>query len=107
MLQFLVLTILHHLILIIEKNNSLILGEGPTDDINDSTGLAERKFIIKFRKGNTKFWLSLQYSGDNSCLFVYKTVILKLKANDNIRWYEFCLRSVSKDITKDEEIKFP
>ena len=31
-----------HLILIIKKKNFLVLGEGPTDGINDSTGAAEK-----------------------------------------------------------------
>ena len=41
-------------------------------------------------------------------MYVNKTEILKLKANDNISWYDFCLESVSKDFTKDEpsEISF-
>ena len=99
------LILLRHLILIIEKNTLLILVEGSTVDINDSTGVAERKFIVNFSEGNTKFWLSFHYSGDNSYLFVYKTNISKLKANDNIRWNEFCLGSILKDITKDGQIE--
>ena len=45
MLQFLVLMIFHHLILIVEKNTFLVLGEGPTQGINDSTGAAKKKRI--------------------------------------------------------------
>ena len=41
MLQFLVLIIVHHLRLIMEKKNFLVLGGGPTDGINGSTGAAE------------------------------------------------------------------
>ena len=37
-----------------QKNNSLVLGEGPTDSINDSTDLAKKKFSINFSKANTK-----------------------------------------------------
>ena len=33
----------HHLILITQKIASLVLGERPTDGINDSTGSAEKK----------------------------------------------------------------
>ena len=43
MLQYLGLIIICHLILIIEKNNFFVLGEGPTQGINDSTGAAEKK----------------------------------------------------------------
>ena len=41
------------------KNNFLVLGEGLTDDINGSTGTAEKKFSIKFSKAKTKFCLCL------------------------------------------------
>ena len=37
-----------------QKNNSLVLGEGPTDSINDSTDVAKKKFSINFSKANTK-----------------------------------------------------
>ena len=30
-------------------------------------------------------------------------LICKFKANDNTSWYNFCLGSVSKDFTKDEQ----
>ena len=36
-------------------------------------------------------------------MYIYKTDICKFKAHDNIRWYEFCLESVSKGFTKDEQ----
>ena len=35
------LIIVHHLRLIMEKKNFLVLGGGPTDGINGSTGAAE------------------------------------------------------------------
>ena len=37
------------------KNNSLILGEGPTYGINGSFGSSEKEFSISFSKANTKF----------------------------------------------------
>ena len=37
------------------KYNFLVLGEGPTDGINDRTGAAERKFSINFSKANSTF----------------------------------------------------
>ena len=36
--------------MIIEKNNFLVLGEGPTQDINDSTGAAENKLVLTLKK---------------------------------------------------------
>ena len=46
-----------------QKNTFLILGEGPTDGINGSTGAAEKTPCI----------LSLYYSGNESYLYVNKT----------------------------------
>ena len=39
------------------KNNFLLLGEGTTDDINDSVGAAEKKFTINFNKAKNKVLL--------------------------------------------------
>ena len=36
-----------------------------------------------------------------SYFYVNKTEIFKFKGKDNISWYKFCLRSTSKDFTKD------
>ena len=41
----------------------LVLGEGPMQGINDSTGLAEKK-SINLSKANTKFCLSFHYNND-------------------------------------------
>ena len=58
------------------KNSFLVLGEVPTDGVNDSIGTAEQKFSFNFKerqtkkdkvKRKTKFCLSLHYD-DNSCL---------------------------------------
>ena len=47
--------------------------------------------------------MSLHYRGDESYLYVNKTEIWKFKAKENISWYKFCLGSMSKDFTKDEQ----
>ena len=78
MLQFLVLMIFHHLILIVEKNKFLVWGEGPTKGINDSTD-AEKKKNEYISKVKTKFCSSLHYNGDESYLYVNKTEIYKFK----------------------------
>ena len=49
------------------KNNFLVLGEGPTDDINGTIGTAEKKIGINFIKKKEKILL---YNDDNSYLFV-------------------------------------
>ena len=60
----------------------LILGEGLTQGLDDTTLYAEKKFSINFTKTNTKFCLSLHYNGANSYLFVNGTEIIKFKAKD-------------------------
>ena len=42
------LIIVDHLKLIMKKNNVLVLGEGPTFEINGSFGIAEKKLSINF-----------------------------------------------------------
>ena len=65
--------------------------------------LVQQKNSINFSKAKTKFCLSLHCNGDESYLYVNKTEICKFKANNNISWYNFCLGSLSKDLTKDEQ----
>ena len=55
----------------------------------------ERKLLIMI--------VSLHYNDDESHLYVNKTGICEFKANDNMSWYNFCLGSISKDFTKDEQ----
>ena len=52
------------------KNNFLVLGERPTNDINGSVCTAEKTFSTNFIKGKTIFCLSLHDNSDNSYLFV-------------------------------------
>ena len=58
---------------------------------------------INFSKAKTKFCLRLHYNGNESYLHVNKIGICKFKVNDNIIWYIFCLGSVSKAFTKEEQ----
>ena len=58
------------------------------------------KILLKFC---LKFCLSLPKNGTERYLYVNETEIRKFKANDNIRWYNFCLGNVSKDFTKDKQ----
>ena len=52
-LQFWVLKIVHHLTLIIK--NLLVLGNGVTDGINDSTGAALKKLVLTLVKQSQNF----------------------------------------------------
>ena len=74
------------------KNSFLILGSGPTVGINGSFCSLEKKFVINFTKGNTKFSLSLHNNANNSYLFVNGKEIIKFKTgNKNVSFpTSFC-----------------
>ena len=58
----------------------LILGEGPTQELDDTTLTAEAIYPINFTQPNKRFALSLHYNGSNSFLFVNATKIYQFKA---------------------------
>ena len=65
------------------KNKFIILGGGPTSDINGSFGSHEKKVSIHFTKANTRSCLNLHYNLENSYLAVngkeiYNSTSLKL-----------------------------
>ena len=49
-----------------KKKDTLILGIGPTQGLNNTTLTAEPRYSINFSKSNRKFCLSLHYDGSNS-----------------------------------------
>ena len=56
---------------IYNKNKDiLILGEGPTQGLDDTAITAEAKYPISFIQSRKRFVLSLHYNGSNSFLFV-------------------------------------
>ena len=59
-------------------------------------------YSINFTKEDTKFCLSLHYTGGNSYFFVNGTEIIKFKAKDSeIVVYPLCLGNVSNDWSVD------
>ena len=92
------------------QNTFLVLGEGPTDDINSSVGTTEKKSSTNFGRGKTKFFLSLHYNGGNSYLFDNGKKIYKFKAdNKNINFpTQFCLESISNEFgaVKSKEVSY-
>lgn len=52
-----------------QRNNFLLIGEVPTDGVNDSTDAAEKRFSIIFSKAKTKFCQILHYHSANSYLY--------------------------------------
>ena len=78
----------------------LILGEGPTQGLDDTTLKAEAKYPINFTQSGRRFVLSLHYNGSNSFLFVNATKVYQFKAkNSVIKDYALYLVNVSKDFT--------
>ena len=66
------------------KNVFLVLGEGPTDDINGSIGAAQKRFSINLSTVKAQFCSSLHYNDDDSYLFVKgKEIYNKSKAVNN------------------------
>ena len=90
------------------KNNFLVLGEGPIDDINCNLCEAEKKFSISFSKAKRKFCLRLLYNDHHSCLFVCWKAINKFNAdNKNLNFStQFRLGSTSSkfDVVDSEEV---
>ena len=85
-----------------KNKDILILGEGPTQRLDDSTLTAEFKYAINLTQSNRRFVLSLHYNGSDSFLFVYTTKIYQCKAKDSeIKKYPFRLGNVSNNFTID------
>ena len=83
-----------------KTKNILVLGEGITQGLDDTTLTAEKTCSINFTENNKKFCLSLHYNGANSYLFVNGTEIHKFKAKDSeIVAYPLCLGNISKDFS--------
>ena len=78
----------------------VILGEGPTQGLDDATLTAEAIYPINFTQPYKRFVLSLHYNGTNSFLFVNAIKICRCKAKDSeIKDYVLCLGNISKDFT--------
>ena len=83
-----------------KNKNILILGEGPTQELEDTTVTAEIKCSISFTQQNKRSVLSLHNSGSNSFLFINATKIDQFKGkNSEIKDYTLCLGNISKDFT--------
>ena len=57
----------------------LILREGPTQGLDDTTLTAEAKYPINFTQSRKRLVISLHYNGSNSFLFVNDTKIYQFK----------------------------
>ena len=61
----------------------LILGEGPTQVLDDTTLTTEAKYPINFTQSGKRFLLSLHYNERNSFLFVNATKVYQFKVKDS------------------------
>ena len=85
-----------------KKKGILIIGEGFTEGLEDTTLTAEKKYSINFTEHNKKFFLSLHYDVANSHLFVKGVEIIKFKAKESdIVATPLCLGNISKDFSVD------
>ena len=83
-----------------KNKDILILGEGPTQGLDDTTLTAEAKYPINFTESGKVFLLNLHYNGSNSFLVVSATRIYQFKAQDSeVKDYTLCLGNISKGFT--------
>ena len=57
----------------------LVLGEGPTQGLDDTAITAESKYSINFTRSRKRFVLSLHYNGSSSFLFVNPVKLFQFK----------------------------
>ena len=82
-----------------EGKDILILGKGPTKELNHNLA-AEIQYSINFTRPGIKFCFSLYFNDGNSFLFVNATKIYQFKAKDSeIKKCPLCLGNISKDFT--------
>ena len=75
----------------------IILGEGSTQRLDDTTLTAEAKYPINFTQSGKRFELSLHYNGNNRFLFVEATKTYQFNVKDSeIKDYALCLGNFSK-----------
>ena len=84
----------------------LIPGEGPRQELDDTTLTVEAKYPINFTQSRKIFVLSPYYNGSNSFLFVNATKVYQFKAKKSERKnYALCWSNVSIDFTIDNTKK--
>ena len=79
-----------------KTQNTLILGHGLTQKVNNTTIYAEETYSPNFSAENKIFCLSLHYHDDNSYLFVNGKEVTKFKANKSeIKANQLIIGSIS------------
>ena len=83
-----------------DNNKSiLILGERPTQGLDDTQLTAEAKYSVNFTQSGKRFVLSLHYNGSNSFLFVNAIKIYQFRVKDSeVKNYTLCLGNVKGSV---------
>ena len=92
-----------------KKKNILVLSEGPTQGLDDTSITAEAKYYINFTESRKIFALSLLYNGNNS-FFLMPQNIYQMKANySEMNPSSSCFGSISTEFeannTEDKQTK--
>ena len=74
-----------------KNKDFLIIGKGPTPELDYTTLTEEAEYSINFSRSNRKFCLILYYNASNSFLFVNTT------KDSETKKYPLCLGNISKD----------
>ena len=83
-----------------KKDIFLVLGEGPTQGLDDTAITVNAKYPIKFLVLGKRFVLSLYYNERNSFLFVNSVQMYQFKIKGSeIKPYPLCLGNILKDFT--------
>ena len=84
----------------------LVLCEGPTQGLDNTTITAETKYPINFTESGERFVLSLHYNTSNIFLFVNATKIYQFKVKKlEIKPYILCLGNISRYFTINNKKK--
>ena len=83
-----------------KNKDILIIREGPTQGLDDTTLTAGAIYPINFTQPNKRFVLTIHFNGRNSFLFSNTTKIYQFKAKvPEIKDYALCIGNISKYLT--------
>ena len=68
-----------------KEKDILILAEGPTDELDDTTLKTEPKYAINFTQSRKIFVLSLHFNRSNCFLFVNATKVYRFKVRKTLK----------------------
>ena len=91
-----------------KDKDMLILGEGPTQELDDTILTGDTKYSINCTQSEKRFVLSLNYNGRSSFFFVNAIKIHPFRAKDSEEKCMHCLGNISKCFTNNimKENKF-